>query len=301
MVKTGIYKITCIVNGKIYIGSSIDIARRFREHRSRLKMQTHSSVHLQRSWNKHGKDKFLFSIIEECDQNNLIEREQYWIDELKPYLKDIGFNMLREACAGNNAFKFYIITFPDGREERIGNLSKFCRENKLNYRLMIACCDGMARDHVGYKCRRPGQIEWKYKRTFSNKMKNWDSNDGFYNRFWLVITPSGEEIQMKNLGDFCKQNNLQSGHMAKVADGKLRHHKGFKCYRQGKIIEFKEKLKPYLWKIYYPDGKVEFADNLKNFAKDHKLCHSSLCATSNGRRNHTQNFRCEKIDRPLAN
>lgn len=301
MIKTGIYKITCTVNGKIYIGSSIDIARRFREHRSKLKNKTHNNKYLQRSWDKHGKENFSLSIIEECKENDLIKREQYWIDELKPYIKEIGFNLIRDACPGNAMYKFYIVTFPDGHEETIANLSKFCRENGLKYRLIMACCDGMMRDHKGYKCRRPGQTEWKYIRTISNKMKNWDSNDDFHNRFWLIITPDGEEIILKTLKDFCKTHNLQSTHMAKVADGELKQHKGFKCYRQGKIVEFSPKLKPYLWKIYYPDGKIEFVENLKNFAKDHNLCHSSLCATSNGRRNHTKNFKCEKIDRPLAN
>ena len=102
MVKSGIYKITNTVNGKFYIGSSADIAQRFCAHKSDLRRNAHNNPILQRAWNKHGPDKFTFEIIEECssDQKLLFEREQHYLDLLKPYL-EVGYNIETKASGGD--------------------------------------------------------------------------------------------------------------------------------------------------------------------------------------------------------
>jgi hypothetical protein len=81
---SGIYKITNIKNGKIYIGSSNDMGRRCIGHATMLNGNKHDNIHLQRAWNRDGESSFEFSIIELCFPFSLISREQYWIDELKP-------------------------------------------------------------------------------------------------------------------------------------------------------------------------------------------------------------------------
>ena len=82
---SGIYKIVNLINNKIYVGSAVNFKNRFKTHLSRLKNNKHHSIILQNSWNKYGGDNFKFEIIEECDKLILIKREQYYIDELKPY------------------------------------------------------------------------------------------------------------------------------------------------------------------------------------------------------------------------
>lgn len=89
-VKTGIYKIINNINNKIYIGSAININDRFLDHKQMLKRNKHHSKKLQNSVNKHGLENFIFEIIEECGKELLIEREQYWIDELDSY--NNGYN-----------------------------------------------------------------------------------------------------------------------------------------------------------------------------------------------------------------
>jgi|694.fasta_scaffold00217_44 hypothetical protein len=80
----GIYKITNSINNKIYIGSSVDIKARKYLHLSMLKNNKHHSPILQRVYNKYGKNSLKFEIIELCKEINLLEREQYYIDTLKP-------------------------------------------------------------------------------------------------------------------------------------------------------------------------------------------------------------------------
>jgi len=72
----GIYKITNLINNKSYIGKSLDIEHRFREHKAGIR----SNIHLQNSIKKYGIENFDFSIIEECDRDECSLRERYWIE-----------------------------------------------------------------------------------------------------------------------------------------------------------------------------------------------------------------------------
>lgn len=82
--KSGIYKITNLVNQKFYIGSSVNLYNRFHTHSTKLKHNIHSSKHLQASYNKYGKDNFIFEVIEYCNKEICVEREQYYLNILKP-------------------------------------------------------------------------------------------------------------------------------------------------------------------------------------------------------------------------
>ena len=83
-IATGIYEIFCTVNGRRYIGSAVHFEKRWRLHFTQLQAGKHHSVHLQRAWNKHGADAFVFRVLEECEREQLIEREQAAIDRLAP-------------------------------------------------------------------------------------------------------------------------------------------------------------------------------------------------------------------------
>lgn len=87
----GIYKLT--INNKIYIGSAKNIGIRLSKHLLDLERNKHHSIYLQRAWNKY--QNINVEIIEIC--NNIIEREQYYIDKLKPH-----FNLCKNAfnCEG---------------------------------------------------------------------------------------------------------------------------------------------------------------------------------------------------------
>lgn len=80
----GIYKITNIVTGDFYIGSAVNIRRRFSQHQFSLGRNRHDNSHLQNSWNKYGADCFEFSVCEYCEKERTIEREQFYIDNEKP-------------------------------------------------------------------------------------------------------------------------------------------------------------------------------------------------------------------------
>jgi len=82
----GIYKIYFIQKpAAIYIGSTIDFKLRKIRHRYQLKKNIHKNPYLQRSYNKYGKQNMVFELLETIkNKKGLIEREQYYIDILKP-------------------------------------------------------------------------------------------------------------------------------------------------------------------------------------------------------------------------
>lgn len=100
--RSGIYQILNKSNGKFYIGSAVNIKRRWAVHVSTLNKGTHKNIYLQRAWNKHWfpEEIFEFKILEYCAIENLLEREQSYLDNLKPY-GDIGYNIL--PSAGNSS------------------------------------------------------------------------------------------------------------------------------------------------------------------------------------------------------
>jgi hypothetical protein len=90
--KTGIYKITNIVNNKVYIGSAVNISYRFKTHKRLLKNKKHFNNHLQSSYNKYGKKNFKFEIIELTNVDILLERETFWISFMNANHTNYGYN-----------------------------------------------------------------------------------------------------------------------------------------------------------------------------------------------------------------
>ena len=80
---TGIYKISNKINSKYYIGSSVNIKRRWRQHRNCLKWNTHPNNHLQNAWNKYGESNFDFIILKETTDEKLLTEEQQYLDNIR--------------------------------------------------------------------------------------------------------------------------------------------------------------------------------------------------------------------------
>lgn len=83
MKKQGIYCIEHVESGKRYIGSSMNISRRFTRHRYQLKYNKHHCVYLQRAVNKYGLSEFKFYVVEETNfqsKEQLQALEQKYLD-----------------------------------------------------------------------------------------------------------------------------------------------------------------------------------------------------------------------------
>ena len=106
----GIYKITCLVNGKFYIGSSVNLKRRCYWHFHALQLDQHYNNHLQKSYNKHSKEQFIFEVIEffprDCTQLYVLFIEQKYLNELMPWKRKIGYNICKEVGSPGGQIKY---------------------------------------------------------------------------------------------------------------------------------------------------------------------------------------------------
>ena len=78
-IKSGIYKITDIASGKCYVGQSVNIGERFKQHIKRgLGAEAPTKNKLYPAMQEIGVENFTFELIEECSKDKLDEREDYW-------------------------------------------------------------------------------------------------------------------------------------------------------------------------------------------------------------------------------
>ena len=76
-----IYRITCVENGKFYIGSTANKTQRWARHRKELRAKQHKNRNMQASWDKYGEAAFVFEVVEEVpDVLQLMAAEQRWLD-----------------------------------------------------------------------------------------------------------------------------------------------------------------------------------------------------------------------------
>lgn len=89
LLPSGIYKITNLKNGKVYIGQSQNIYYRRKQHFTALRAHRHENTQMQKDWNNdsHG---FRWDVVEYCSIDKLNEREEYWIKQYDSVNK--GYN-----------------------------------------------------------------------------------------------------------------------------------------------------------------------------------------------------------------
>lgn len=81
---SGIYEIFNTASGSRYVGSAVNIDRRWCRHRYELRSNISPHIPLQRAWIKYGADAFRFNKLIVCSPENLFDYEQRCVDGLKP-------------------------------------------------------------------------------------------------------------------------------------------------------------------------------------------------------------------------
>jgi group I intron endonuclease len=150
---SGVYCIVNFINGHFYVGSSKNISNRWSRHKSDLRKEKHGNRYLQRAWNKYGVENFGFNIIEETSVENLVEREQYYLDSCKPQ-----YNMCPNAFTirgikrtqevkdkiGRGMAKFrkaiYEYTTKGTLVRTWESVTQIGRETKMSHLAVIQCC-----------------------------------------------------------------------------------------------------------------------------------------------------------------
>lgn len=90
---SGIYTITNKIDGKIYVGQSVDVYTRLRKHKEQLISNKHINCFIQSSVIKYGIENFEFEILEECNSEYLYSQEHYWCNMLNTHNDKYGYNL----------------------------------------------------------------------------------------------------------------------------------------------------------------------------------------------------------------
>jgi group I intron endonuclease len=94
MTDKGIYQIRCSATGRIYIGASTNVLRRWEIHRRDLRCGRHSATLMQDDWDAHGADSFAVTLLERVEgehDHRFSDREREWIAKLRPeYNRKMG-------------------------------------------------------------------------------------------------------------------------------------------------------------------------------------------------------------------
>ncbi|WP_375790299.1 GIY-YIG nuclease family protein [Paenibacillus agricola] len=97
----GIYRLRNTANGKIFIGSSLNLEGRWNRHQFELNMNMERIADLQNDWKQFGEQQFVFEVLEQLEQRNegyqdipdeLEKLEAKWIEQLQPF-GEAGYNM----------------------------------------------------------------------------------------------------------------------------------------------------------------------------------------------------------------
>ncbi len=175
---SGIYKIVHRQTGRIYIGHSVNIQRRWWNHTAK----NNECIHLKNAIQKYGMQAFDFIILEQIVEDNpkrlkqkLINREQFWLDTLQPF-EDRGFNICRKANAGpsikgipktgkcaageNNKENVCVVCY-----DTLGNIIAeypsikiASKKTKIHPAGISNCCTGRSRIAGGYFWARKGEL-----------------------------------------------------------------------------------------------------------------------------------------------
>jgi group I intron endonuclease len=105
---SGVFQVKNVKNGKVLLGSSLNLEGSLNKHRFMLRIGSHTNKALQKDWDEFGADQFIFEILEEVKivdspnfnlKDELTLLEQIWLEKLQP-IGERGYNInerIREA------------------------------------------------------------------------------------------------------------------------------------------------------------------------------------------------------------
>lgn len=231
--QSGIYKILNKVNNNFYIGSAVNFLKRKNVHFHHLRKNTHHSPHLQNAWNKYGEENFEFEILEMCSLEELIDREQCYLDTLNP-----TYNVAKVA-GSLRGYRFTEeqkkkVSEANRRRERqhgkpvivmdknYNVLYEFCsardcsRNINIDYRAISQCCTGRLNSYGDYIF------------CFKKDLHLLDKNKYLRNRGVLQYSLTGEFVrEYKCVTEASKGTGLGTSTICRICNDQVKKPRKF--------------------------------------------------------------------------
>jgi group I intron endonuclease len=217
---SGIYQIKNVKNGKLYIGSSIQIEIRWQDHLRDLRNNKHCNKHLQNAFNCYGEENFLFEVIDvlpnNIDEKKLLEIEQQIINN---QIFENLYNINRETGRPPRPQKG--CKRPASVGQRISATKK---DRKHLYTPRVISEEHKSKVSAAQK----GKIKTKEHRQKIAETLRGRTNTACL-KLWKLIHPDGTEEIFNGLKEPCEKYHLKTNDLSAVARGRQHTHKGFKC------------------------------------------------------------------------
>lgn len=214
-----IYEFVNNINRKVYVGQAVDYKQRIRNHKFNLKQDKNTPFY--NALKKYGWENFSINIIEECEANELNEREVYWINEKKSLYPN-GYNLLE----GGNQARHNDITkqkISNGRkgikfsESHIENL----RKSHLGYIMPEEQKKKISKSNKGKVVSEETKRKLKYKQPHRREVGRFDHQGNLISKY-------------ESVKDAALHLNCHPGHISGCCNGKRKMSK----ILRGDILKF---------------------------------------------------------------
>ena len=271
--KSGIYKITNKLNGRIYIGSAKCFKTRWKGHENSLRKNRHSNGFLQADYNKCGTEQFVFEIIETVEgskEERLLKEESY----ITQYYGNGCYNFNKYATSPEG----YVCKNP---EERSKNMSAAQKRSWADPTLGAARKLRLAESMKPYL---KAQIETLNRHRKEAHEKSLVVTIKSYG---LVLDPSGVVHDVTNMQKFAKERDLDRGNLKSVMTGGIPSYKGWRRYDESLVgVAYVNQLTERHFaakefRLLSPEGEVFSGTNITKFCEEHSLCKENITAVLN--------------------
>lgn len=217
----GIYKIENLINHNVYIGQSVDIQKRWREHlfaARHLDCKDHNMpIHLALS--KYGEDNFSLEVLEECPKNLLDEKEVYWIEKYNSYKK--GYNATIGGCQNHEHLgtPVELYDLEGNYVTEYSNATEAAKALGISRNTIYQILYGQRLSAKGFQFKRKNsnKIITKYKSRQGGSIPIYQLDlNGSIIKKWDSATQAAREL------------NFDASTITKCCKGKLKTHNGFK-------------------------------------------------------------------------
>lgn len=243
-----IYKITNLTNQKVYIGQTIqNIPERYPGLQLTNSRCCGTAIH--NAAKKYGNHNFHVEIIYQSPYQNkdqilqdLNEKEQFYIQQYQSHI--FGYNI---ALGGNNREKsqeeknrisethsklkstLSFFCSPSGEKVKVVNLSKFCKENKLDYRAIHHVKSNKKYSYQGWRLWKEGMSAYTPEES---KQQNILGSVKSYTLYF-----NGMPQQITNLKAFCSHENLNYSNMKALTQKRLKSYRGWTVFNPSELGE----------------------------------------------------------------
>ena len=190
-----IYKATNKINDKVYIGFDSNWPSRKNKHKQ---LSSTNKQSLYSAIRKYGWKNFEWEVIYQSKDNQhcLNIMEPYFIEKYNSYKN--GYNM---TTGGDGSIGY----------KHTDEMKKHISEKRKGICI-------------------PHSTETRKKISLSKKGKKFsEETKSKLGKKYYIVYPNGNKIEVRNLNKFCRENNLDCGHMVSIAKGKRKTHKKYKC------------------------------------------------------------------------